>query len=259
MECLIMNEELQNILYLDWCEERIEKSKYFTEEFFEKHSTKYRDLIEKYDELALNNDTMYNMKNEEYYNFFIHGLDFENIKIEKYYNFLLNLQEEAIEFIQREKENLIIAIEKLELKDDLSWKISFDISVIKKEILKELKEIEKEYGEVILDELEDLRAKKILLLVNLMELEELKFNLNPFKYIPIYKNLNYFMILINKDNGKIYKLDGIYDFDLEFIEIAENFDEFMERLYLGDPIDFEDDNDYEEILRKIEESTGKKE
>ena len=87
-----MNEELQNILYLDWCEERIEKSKYFTEEFFQKYPTKYRDLIEKYDELALNNDTMYNMKNEEYYNFFIHGLDFENIKIEKYYNFLLNLQ-----------------------------------------------------------------------------------------------------------------------------------------------------------------------
>ena len=158
---------------------------------------------------------------------------------------------------------IVEAIEKLELKDDLSWKISFDISVIKEEILKELKEIEKEYGEVILDELEDLRAKKILLLVNLMELEELKFNLNPFKYIPIYKNLNYFMILINKDNGKIYKLDGIYDFDLEFIEIAENFDEFIERLYLGDPIDFEDNfednNNYEEILRKIEESTGKKE
>ena len=73
-----MNKELEKILDLKYNEKykRQEKSKYFTEEFFEKYPTKYRDLIEKYDELALNNDTMYNMKNEEYYNFFIHGLDF---------------------------------------------------------------------------------------------------------------------------------------------------------------------------------------
>ena len=67
-------------------------------------------------------------------------------------------------------------------------------------------------------------------------------------------------ILIKKETGCLYLLSGVQSNHRPTLEkIAENFDEFMERLYLGDPIDFEDDNDYEEILRKIEESTGKKE
>ena len=66
--------------------------------------------------------------------------------------------------------------------------------------------------------------------------------------------------MLGKKTGKIYRLDGVESNHRPTLEkIAENFDEFMERLYLGDPIDFEDDNDYEEILRKIEESSGKKE
>lgn len=59
-----MNMELQNILNLEWCERRKEKSKYFTEEFFEKYPTKYRDLIEKYEIISFQINTLFKSKNK---------------------------------------------------------------------------------------------------------------------------------------------------------------------------------------------------
>ena len=60
--------------------------------------------------------------------------------------------------------------------------------------------------------------------------------------------------MLGKKTGKIYRLDGVESNHRPTLEkIAENFDEFMERLYLGNLLDFEDNNDYEEILRNKKE------
>ena len=254
--------ELQNILNLEWCERRKEKSKYFTEEFFEKHPTKYRDLIEKYDTLEFNVITMYDMKNSEDENFIIYNLELENKTIEKTYNELLDFQE----WLENSSKKIINEM-KQEIKE-LEDKWDGNLENIQEEIIKIGNKIISEYGETItLDDIDSSISKKFELLSNIRDISWLIEDTKILEYIPLYSDnsiydyeIGYSYILIKKETGCLYLLSGVQSNHRPTLEkIAENFDEFMERLYLGDPIDFEDDNDYEEILRKIEESTGKKE
>ena len=261
-----MNMELQNILNLEWCERRKEKSKYFTEEFFEKHPTKYRDLIEKYDTLEFNVITMYDMKNSEDENFIIYNLELENKTIEKTYNELLDFQEWLENSSKKIINEMKQEIKELELNLEDKW--DGNLENIQEEIIKIGNKIISEYGETItLDDIDSSISKKFELLSNIRDISWLIEDTKILEYIPLYSDnsiydyeIGYSYILIKKETGCLYLLSGVQSNHRPTLEkIAENFDEFMERLYLGDPIDFEDDNDYEEILRKIEESTGKKE
>ena len=258
--------ELQNILNLEWCERRKEKSKYFTEEFFEKHPTKYRDLIEKYDTLEFNVITMYDMKNSEDENFIIYNLELENKTIEKTYNELLDFQEWLENSSKKIINEMKQEIKELELNLEDKW--DGNLENIQEEIIKIGNKIISEYGETItLDDIDSSISKKFELLSNIRDISWLIEDTKILEYIPLYSDnsiydyeIGYSYILIKKETGCLYLLSGVQSNHRPTLEkIAENFDEFMERLYLGDPIDFEDDNDYEEILRKIEESTGKKE
>ena len=261
-----MNMQLQNILNLEWCERRKEKSKYFTEEFFEKHPTKYRDLIEKYDTLEFNVITMYDMKNSEDENFIIYNLELENKTIEKTYNELLDFQEWLENSSKKIINEMKQEIKELELNLEDKW--DGNLENIQEEIIKIGNKIISEYGETItLDDIDSSISKKFELLSNIRDISWLIEDTKILEYIPLYSDnsiydyeIGYSYILIKKETGCLYLLSGVQSNHRPTLEkIAENFDEFMERLYLGDPIDFEDDNDYEEILRKIEESTGKKE
>ena len=261
-----MNMELQNILNLEWCERRKEKSKYFTEEFFEKHPTKYRDLIEKYDTLEFNVITMYDMTNSEDENFIIYNLELENKTIEKTYNELLDFQEWLENSSKKIINEMKQEIKELELNLEDKW--DGNLENIQEEIIKIGNKIISEYGETItLDDIDSSISKKFELLSNIRDISWLIEDTKILEYIPLYSDnsiydyeIGYSYILIKKETGCLYLLSGVQSNHRPTLEkIAENFDEFMERLYLGDPIDFEDDNDYEEILRKIEESTGKKE
>jgi len=204
--------ELQNILNLEWCERRKEKSKYFTEEFFEKYPTKYRDLIEKYEVISFQINTLFKSKNKEIKDFCMMSLDFRNEKIKRIYNYLLDYQD----WLAKSSEEII--------------------NEIKQEINElELKEKWDENFENIQEEIEKI-GNKIT---------------NDNTYDAEY---GYNYILLGKKTGKIYRLDGVESNHRPTLEkIAENFDEFMERLYLGNLLDFEDDNDYEEILRNKKE------
>ena len=249
--------ELQDVLKLEWCEERIEKSKYFTEEFFKKHPTKYRDLIEKYEVISFQINTLFKSKNKEIKDFYMMSLDLRNEEIERIYNSLLDYQD----WLEKSSEEIINEIKQeikeLELKE--KWDENFEN--IQEEIEKIGNKIIDEYGETVTwEELNSPISKELKLLCEIRDIYFLNKNLKILKFIPINANDNtydeeygYNYLLLGKKTGKIYRLDGVESNHRPTLEkIAENFDEFMERLYLGDPIDFEDDNDYEEILRKID-------
>lgn len=253
-----MNMELQNILNLEWCERRKEKSKYFTEEFFEKYPTKYRDLIEKYEIISFQINTLFKSKNKEIKDFYMMSLDFRNEEIERIYNYLLDYQD----WLEKSSEEIINEIKQeindLELKE--KWDENFEN--IQEEIEKIGNKIIDEYGETVTwEELSSPISKELKLLCEIRNIYFLNKNLKILKFIPINANDNtydaeygYNYLLLGKKTGKIYRLDGVESNHRPTLEkIAENFDEFMERLYLGNLLDFEDDNDYEEILRNKKE------
>ncbi|EEX74690.1 hypothetical protein [Leptotrichia hofstadii] len=50
---------LDEILDYERCKKRTEKSRYFTEKFFEKYPVKYRELLEKYEYVAFLTDVVF--------------------------------------------------------------------------------------------------------------------------------------------------------------------------------------------------------
>ena len=93
-----MNMELQNILNLEWCERRKEKSKYFTEEFFELCEVKkYRNLFEEYERLVFKSDTFSKLKEDDNEEFkmenYVWFLSFDNKSIEEGFNLLMEVDE----------------------------------------------------------------------------------------------------------------------------------------------------------------------
>ena len=51
--------KLNEIVDYEFSKERTEKSKYFTEKFFEKYPVKYRELLEKYEYVAFLTDVVF--------------------------------------------------------------------------------------------------------------------------------------------------------------------------------------------------------
>ena len=226
---------------------RTEKSKYFTEEFFEKHPTKYRDLIEKYDTLEFNVITMYDMKNSEDENFIIYNLELENKIIEKTYNELLDFQEWLENSSKKIINEMKQEIKELELNLEDKW--DGNLENIQEEIIKIGNKIISEYGETItLDDIDSPISKKFGLLSNMRDISWLIEDTKILEYIPLYSDnsiydyeIGYSYILIKKETGCLYLLSGVESNHRPTLEkIAENFDEFMENLYLGDLINFED-------------------
>ena len=182
-----MNKKLQNILNLEWCERRKEKSKYFTEEFFEKHPTKYRDLIEKYDTLEFNVITMYDMKNSEDENFIIYNLELENKTIEKTYNELLDFQEWLENSSKKIINEMKQEIKELELNLEDKW--DGNLENIQEEIIKIGNKIISEYGETItLDDIDSSISKKFELLSNIRDISWLIEDTKILEYIPLYSD-----------------------------------------------------------------------
>ena len=94
---------LDEILDYERCKKRTEKSRYFTEIFFEKYPTKYRELLENYDEIYFVNDTTckyINKYGKEDYTYIYLGIKLENERIEKEYNVITDIIEEIEEDLE---------------------------------------------------------------------------------------------------------------------------------------------------------------
>ena len=95
---------LREIINYEDSEKRTEKSKYFTEEFFEKCGiTKYRDLLEEYEYISFNYDTYIQVGEEKNVNKDLYLIEFylSNEIVEKEFNILM----ESDEYSHSLKEN----------------------------------------------------------------------------------------------------------------------------------------------------------
>ena len=95
---------LREIINYEDSEKRTEKSKYFTEEFFEKCGiTKYRDLLEEYEYISFNYDTYIQVGKEKDVNKDLYLIEFylSNEIVEKEFNILM----ESDEYSHSLKEN----------------------------------------------------------------------------------------------------------------------------------------------------------
>ena len=95
---------LREIINYEDSEKRTEKSKYFTEEFFEKCGiTKYRDLLEEYEYISFNYDTYIQVGEEKDVNKDLYLIEFylSNEIVEKEFNILM----ESDEYSHSLKEN----------------------------------------------------------------------------------------------------------------------------------------------------------
>ena len=90
---------LDEILDYERCKKRTEKSRYFTEIFFEKYPTKYRELLEDYELVDFLQNTVCKYinkyKKEDYV--VIYNLELKNERIEKEYNVITDIIEEIEE------------------------------------------------------------------------------------------------------------------------------------------------------------------
>ena len=91
-------QHLKEIINEEESIKRTEKSKYFTEEFFELCGVKkYRNLFEEYDEVVFKRDTFYKLKEDDNEEFkienFICFLSFDNKSIEEGFNLLMEVDE----------------------------------------------------------------------------------------------------------------------------------------------------------------------
>ena len=90
---------LDEILDYERCKKRTEKSRYFTEIFFEKYPTKYKELLENYESVDFLKNTV--CKYIDNYGFedyvVIYNLELKNERIEKEYNTITDIIEEMEE------------------------------------------------------------------------------------------------------------------------------------------------------------------
>jgi hypothetical protein len=93
---------LDEILDYERCKKRTEKSRYFTEKFFEKYPTKYRELLEDYELVDFLQNTVCKYinkyKKEDYV--VIYNLELKNERIEKEYNVITDIIEEIEEDLE---------------------------------------------------------------------------------------------------------------------------------------------------------------
>lgn len=93
---------LDEILDYERCKKRTEKSRYFTEIFFEKYPTKYKELLENYESVDFLKNTV--CKYIDNYGFedyvVIYNLELKNERIEKEYNTITDIIEEMKEDLE---------------------------------------------------------------------------------------------------------------------------------------------------------------
>ena len=148
-----MRRNLDEILDYERCKKRTEKSRYFTEIFFEKYPTKYRELLENYDEIYFVNDTAckyINKYGKEDYTYIYLGIKLENERIEKEYNTITDIIEEMEEDLEDYKNSKF----KDSNKDEIE-QIEYNLKIIPK--IEDMIPIYGESGEKIIRVREDMK------------------------------------------------------------------------------------------------------
>ena len=121
---------LDEILDYERCKKRTEKSRYFTEKFFEKYPMKYREILEKYDEIYFVNDIAckyINKYGKEDYTYIYLGIKLKNERIEKEYNTITDIIEEMEEDLEDYKNSKF----KDSNKDEIE-QIEYNLKIIPK-------------------------------------------------------------------------------------------------------------------------------
>ena len=120
---------LDEILDYERCKKRTEKSRYFTEKFFEKYPTKYRELLEDYELVDFLQNTVCKYinkyKKEDYV--VIYNLELKNERIEKEYNTITDIIEEMEEDLEDYKNSKF----KDSNKDEIE-QIEYNLKIIPK-------------------------------------------------------------------------------------------------------------------------------
>ena len=121
---------LDEILDYERCKKRTEKSRYFTEKFFEKYPMKYREILEKYDKIYFLNDVAckYTDKYGKVDYMYVYlSLNLENERIEKEYNTITDIIEEMEEDLEDYKNSKF----KDSNKDEIE-QIEYNLKIIPK-------------------------------------------------------------------------------------------------------------------------------
>ena len=120
---------LDEILDYERCKKRTEKSRYFTEIFFEKYPTKYKELLENYESVDFLKNTV--CKYIDNYGFedyvVIYNLELKNERIEKEYNTITDIIEEMEEDLEDYKNSKFKDTNKDEIEQ-----IEYNLKIIPK-------------------------------------------------------------------------------------------------------------------------------
>ena len=143
---------LDEILDYERCKKRTEKSRYFTEIFFEKYPTKYKELLENYESVDFLKNTV--CKYIDNYGFedyvVIYNLELKNERIEKEYNTITDIIEEMEEDLEDYKNSKF----KDSNKDEIE-QIEYNLKIIPK--IEDMIPIYGESGEKIIRVREDMK------------------------------------------------------------------------------------------------------
>ena len=202
-----MKRNLDGLLNYKGCEKRTEKSKYFTEKFFEKYPTKYEELLKDYDVLCFSIGVRIKTFEKENIKLdsLVGELELDNDSIEKHYNEFVNYLEEVEERVENLESEIFDLEEELEETEDEEER---------NDILEDI-EYEKE-------NLEDL--KRILL--NYPKVEN---------FLPLSSALGMSYTFFNKETGEIEDFNRYDEGNEEMIKkLAGSFDDFIDSLYVDE-------------------------
>ena len=203
---------LDEILDYERCKKRTEKSRYFTEKFFEKYPTKYRELFEEYEKIFFKDNVYYKVDKKYMTDVYKDSMGEENTILASYFS----VSNDRIETIYND---IIFYIERLEDYED-------DIEMME-DYIEESEESEdiKDFESQIEDDKEEIERIK-----NLLEIYPKIEN-----YIPIHSEPGFHYLLINKLTGAIefFMRDPIsIDKYTGLFKIADSLDEFIDKLYI---------------------------
>ena len=202
-----MRRNLDEILDYERCEKRTEKSRYFTEKFFEKYPMKYEELLRGYDVLCFSIGVKIKTfkKENPKLDSLVGELEISNDAIEKHYNEFINYLEEIEERVENSESEISDLEEELEETEDEEER---------NDILEDI-EYEKE-------NLEDL--KRILL--NYPKVEN---------FLPLSSALGMSYTFFNKETGEIEDFNRYDEGNEEMIKkLAGSFDDFIDSLYVDE-------------------------
>ena len=202
-----MRRDLDEIVNQRFSEKRTEKSKYFTEKFFEKYPTKYEELLRDYDVLCFSigvKSKIFKKENPKL-DSLVGELELSNDAIEKHYNEFINYLEEIEERVENSESEISDLEEELEETEDEEER---------NDILEDM-EYEKE-------NLEDLKR----ILSNYPKVEN---------FLPLTSALGMSYTFFNKETGEIEDFNRYDEGSEKMIKkLAGNFDDFIDSLYVDE-------------------------